>query len=343
MYKIYQGVIKSVDKVKRNDNITTYTIHNVRDSVTNQMPNKIFHNIAHGYTNDPDNNDTIYADGTLVFFISDDRAMSDGVILSALQHNPGSRLQLPKSIIGEDYSELFETSEPFLTKKDIVFKKLQGLILLAYTGMIKLRSKFGLEILMNPVIDKMTVLAKKLKFQFHGLEHNVLEIGFQNEDKGLTNINLGFVTDTTGEDPTSSLINVKLGMHKDPNTRATISITDTNTAVLKQNLTISKDGSVELFLKDLTIKVSDQAIVKFDSDGKAYIQTNEFYLGKGTVDQPFIRGTVFKENYDELLDLVKHHGHLVIQGRALPSGSLQGLAAKKLQEDKELSKTNKLD
>ena len=46
MYTIYQGVIKSIDNTRRDNNITTYTIHNVRDSISNQTSNKIFYNIS---------------------------------------------------------------------------------------------------------------------------------------------------------------------------------------------------------------------------------------------------------------------------------------------------------
>lgn len=339
MYNIYKGRIKSVDKVKIRDNITTYTVDSASNTIGNSPQNKIFYNIQHSYQQEADNSDGVFRPGSLVFFIADS-AGSGGAILCTISENPGSKLQL-KGSLKDTISDIFKTTDaPPVTAGDFFWSKLDALVLFAYSGLIKLRSRLGLEILLNPVINKMSLIGKKIRLNFSGLEQNILEFGFEDEDAGEVNINLAFTTDTTGLDEDASLVALKLGSFKDKAKRFLFNITKLLTKEPKFTASINRDGDIDIKAQSLTFNFNNKAIIEFKEDGKVFIKPEEFHLGKGTTNQPMIRGKEFGINYDDLLDLLKDHVH---SGDSLPSTTLEGLSSKKLQIDKELSKTKKID
>lgn len=335
MYNIYKGRIKSVDKVKFLHGITTYTVGDAQDSLAPTNKNKIFYNILHNYQTDPDSADGQYRVGTLVFFIADGSG-SDGSIISAINENPGTKLKVNPAV-KEDLSTIFKTADqPPVTSGDWLWTKMEALVMFAYSGVIKLRSKLGLELTMNPETGLLKVVADKIRVFFSGLNYNVLEV---NNKDGNVDINLAFTTDTTGEDTESSLIQAKLGRIS-ATKRILFSIINIFTKKANFTLEINKDGETEIKLKNVKLNINDNAEVFIDSDGKAYFKTPEYYLGKGTVDQPFIRGEKFAINYERLLELLKYHTHFSYNS---PSPQLRLLREQRLKEDVELSKTNKLD
>jgi hypothetical protein len=337
MYRIYKGYVESVDKVKTKDNITTYTIGKAVDTLNSTKPNRVFYNVKHGYQTEPEDADGLFRKGTLVFFVSDDSG-SDGVILQAIQDNP---FKTPRVLPGDDdLSNIFKsTDKPPISSGDYLWSKFDAIVMYAYTGMIKLRSKLGLEIHLDPVLDTLRVMAKKLHFRFGGFDGNVLSADLD-DDTGAVSLNLGFATDTSGKDEDASLIGSKLGRLQDKTKRFLFHITDIKTKDTKTKVTINKDGDIDILGKSLVINFRDKASIIIDEEGKAYIQTEEFYLGKGTTDQPFLRGKDFKENYDTLLRLVREHRH---PANGVQSFDLIGLSNLELEENRELSKTNFLD
>lgn len=335
MYNIYKGRIKSIDKVKFLHGITTYTIGDAQDALATTNKNKIFYNILHNYQTDPDSADGQYRVGTLVFFISDSSG-SDGSIISAISENPGAKLKVNPAV-GEDLSTIFKTSDqPPVTAGDWLWAKMEALVMFAYAGAIRLRSKLGLEIVMNPETGLLKVVADKIRIFFSSLNYNVLEV---NNREGDVDINLGFTTDTTGTDTEASLIQAKLGKIS-ATKRILFSIINIFTKKANFTLEINKDGETEIKLKNIKLNINDSAEVFIDSEGKAYFKTTEYYLGQGTVDQPFIRGEKFAINYEKLLELLKYHRHF---SNGSPSPELRLLREQRLKDDVELSKTNKLD
>lgn len=341
MYKIYRGRIRSIDTIKIKDNITTYTVGNATDSMGGKTENKIFYAIQHSYgMGEPDSMDGVLRKGVPVFFIADSSG-SGGAILCTIQESPGSKLE-PKASLKDNISTLFQSNDkPPTTPGDFLWSKFSALVLFAYSGLIKLRAKLGLEIILNPVLERLDVLGKKIRINFGGLEQNILEFGFQDESQGQVNINLGFITDTTGTDKESSVMGLKVGRMKEPANRVLFSIMDYTTKEIKTKILIDKDGNIELKGKSIKMSLNDKSQVEIDETGKAYVKTEEFYLGRGTTDQPFIRGKEFAKNYLNLLKLLKYHRHL---SNGSPSPELQHIhETQALQESKELSKTNKLD
>lgn len=335
MYNIYKGRIKSVDKVKFIHGITTYTIGDAVNTLDSKLKNNIFYNILHNYQSDPTGADGQYRPGTLVFFVADSSG-SDGSILSAVDENPGMKLKVNPAV-SEDLSTIFNSSDkPPITTGDWLWTKMQALVMFAYSGVIKLRSKLGLEITMNPETSLLKVVAERIRILFSGLNYNVLEI---NNRSGDVDINLAFTTDTTGTDTEASLIQTKLGKIS-ATKRVLFSIINIFTKKANFTLEINKDGETEIKLKNIKLNINDSAEVFIDSEGKAYFKTTEYYLGQGTVNQPFIRGEKFAINYEKLLELLKYHRHF---SNGSPSPELRLLREQRLKDDVELSKTNKLD
>lgn len=339
MYNIYKGRIKSVDKVKFLHGITAYTVGDAQDSLGATSKNKIFYNILHNYQTDPDSSDGQYRPGTLVFFTADSSG-SDGSIIAAISENPGLKLKINPAVKDEDLSKIFKTSDaPPVTSGDWLWQKMEALIMFAYSGLIRLRSKLGLEIVMSPETGLLKVVADKIRVFFSSLNYNVLEV---NNQDGNVDINLAFTTDTIGDDKDASLLQAKLGQISKTEKAKRVFFSIINIFTKKANFTldVDKDGQTEIKLKNVKLNINDKAEVFINDEGKAYFKTVEYYLGQGTTDQPFIRGKEFADNYVGLLDLLKYHVHY---SNGSPSPQLRLVKEKELKVDKELSKTNKLD
>lgn len=336
MYRIYKGYIQSIDKVKNRDNITTYSIYRAKNSLTDKG-NLTFYNIAHGYQGDADANDGLYAKGTLVYFIADE-TQADGVIICTVQENPIKR---PTVLQGDDdFSKLFQTTDkPPMTPGDYLWTKYDALVLFAYNGLLKLRSKLGLELFLNPITETFQIMAKRIKIQFGGFEGNVMSANLD-KTTGAVSLNLGFTTDTTEEDKDASLIQASIGQLQTKVKRFLFAITSLLDKKIKFSTDIDKDGVINVYGDSLKINFNNQSTIEIDNQGNAYIKTKEFYLGQGDTTQPMIRGTEFAENYSNLINIIKSHRH---PANGVPSFDLQKLELNKLQEGKELSKTNKLD
>jgi hypothetical protein len=340
MYNIYKGRIKSVDKVKFLHGITTYTIGDVQDSLSPTNKNRIFYNILHNYQTDPDSADGQYRPGTLVFFTADSSG-SDGSIIAAIGENPGLKLKVNPAVKDDDLSKIFKTSDaPPVTSGDWLWQKMEALVMFAYSGLIRLRSKLGLEIVMSPETGLLKVVADKIRVFFSSLNYNVLEV---NNQDGKVDINLAFTTDTIGDDKDASLLQAKLGQISKTEKAKRVFFSIINIFTKKANFTldVDKDGQTEIKLKNIKLNINDKAEVFIDSDGKTYFRVPEYYLGQGDVKENFIRGKEFAKNYKELLSLLKYHTHINSNS---PSAQLQKLVIdKELQIDKELSKNNFLN
>ena len=372
MFKLYVGYIASVEKSKSaGEKITTYTIEMAQDSIDGPR-NKVFRNIYHSYSGDPDSADGILREGTKVIFIADKAGY--GFIIATADKNPGIRQVIPmKDLAGgtgigisTDFLDNIDNGSGIVVSEaDWIQKKMDGWIGILYSGLVWLRSKPGLEFIMNPVLDLVRIVAKKftIKVGPEGLEHGSLSFDFDKR-QGKANFSVLMASDTTGLDPTGTISMFKMGQHTDPLKKVSFflaknivgppeanKILDINAYVDGTvtidcqnkilNLKIDPVGNVTLNATSLCININELGKLKINSDGTSELKTSNLNLGDGVINQSFMRGDSFKENYDDLLDLLKNHTHGSLNA---PSIDLQiPLPLKKLQKGKELSSKHNLD
>lgn len=362
MYKIFKGYIKDVEREKSKHGITTYLIEGSVDSGL-KTSFKSFKNIAHGFASDPATTDELFNKGTLVLFAVDETG--DGAILSALDRNPGASVPIPlKQEDNEQTKDLQGISSKMgdiqLSPGDWIKKKLDGWIAILYSGLIWLRAKKGVELIVNPLTEMIEGFANRFRINL-GV-HGTLFFDLDKE-RGKASFDFLINSDTTGEDTEGTIVHIKAGHIKNTNKKLLLnvfknSLTDPdifytdidvdgniNIAHKKNKTTINidSDGNISIKSKSFKFNVNDKAEVEIKEDGKMYVKPEEYYIGKGTTDQPFVRGTALKENYDSVLDLVRDHEHLVINGKAIRSFDLIPLTTKKLASGVELSTNKKMD
>lgn len=369
MYELYVGFIHSIEKTKSDGKrITSYVIHMAANSA-NSARNKVFRNIYHSYAGDPDTSDGIFREGTKVIFMADESG--HGFILSAISRNPGTERKIdldPNLDTSSTFLENIDNGEIPITESDWIQKKMDGWIAILYSGLVWLRSKKNLEIIMNPVLNMMELLASKFSIKVgpDGLQYGSLNFDI-NKRTGKANFSVVMTSDTTGLDSTGTLSYFKMGQHEEnplkrasfvlakniagpPQTNKILDVSsyadgsvsiDCQNGVL--NLNIDLLGNVSLKATSLDININETAKLKLNTDGSSSLKTTGLSLGNDAATEPFILGNKFASNYRDLLNLLANHTHAVAEAVATSSPTLTALSTKSLKQGIELSAKHKLD
>lgn len=350
-YQIFRGVIRDRKIVEGQAYYKVSCSSDSADLTTKLTAN----DVRHGYTSDPSGACEVYEIDTSVYVAGCQQGFQirDGVIISAVSPRAGGYTPI-KSPLQPIYDKLKEDGGESgdaegLTGGDFFRKRGDGFVKFAYNGLLKLVSKLGLSIMLDPLGNFMHFAAQNWQFLFGNYGSASSEIL---PDYNEAKFNFWFINDPSETNPQASLINLDLGHVDDNGGRIKLTLYDAATGIPRSRLYIDRTGSVSIQSKDIKFKIKegdddaidDAASLEIDKDGNAILKTTTFKLGKGEVEQYFIRGKEMQSNYDQLLKLLKEHEHPVVNGKAFRSFTLQSAPSDlKLTEGKELSTTNKLD